>query len=93
MLLMISLQNSVAFTKSNFPCVFSNKIVVLALTKDFHLLFIRLKDQIIKRHLKFRADLHLFQKRFVIGWKNSRDGDITIPVSLKTIGSAGYRDQ
>ena len=30
MLLMISLQNSVAFTKSNFPCVSSNKVVVLS---------------------------------------------------------------
>ena len=40
-----------------------------------------------------RADLHLFQTWFVIGWKNNRDGDITMPVSLKTIGSAGYRDQ
>ena len=39
------------------------------------------------------ADLHLFRTRFVIGWGNNRDGDITMPVSLKTIGSAGYRDQ
>ena len=39
------------------------------------------------------ADLHLFQTRFVIGWENNRDGDITMPLSLKTIGSAGYRDQ
>ena len=39
------------------------------------------------------ADLHLFVTRFVIGWENSRDGDITMPLSLKTIGSAGYKDQ
>ena len=25
--------------------------------------------------------------------KNNIDGDITMPLSLKTIGSAGYRDQ
>ena len=31
--------------------------------------------------------------RFVIGWENNGDGDITMPLSLKTIGSAGYRDQ
>ena len=37
-------------------------------------------------------DLHQFQTRFVIGWENVRDGDITIPLSLKTKGSAGYRD-
>ena len=37
------------------------------------------------------ADLHLFQTRFVIGWENNRDGDKTMPLSLKTIGSAGYR--
>ena len=29
----------------------------------------------------------------VIGWENNMDGDITMPISLKTIGSAGYRDQ
>ena len=40
-----------------------------------------------------RADLHLFRTRFVIGWENNKDGDITMPLSLKTIGSAGYRDQ
>ena len=40
-----------------------------------------------------RADLHLFRTRFVIGWENSRDGDITMPLSLKTIGSGSYRDQ
>ena len=39
------------------------------------------------------ADLHLFHIRFVIGWENDRDGDMTMPLSLKTIGSAGYRDQ
>ena len=38
-------------------------------------------------------DLHLFQTRFVIDRENNRDGDITIPLSRKTIGSAGYRDQ
>ena len=26
---------------------------------------------------------------FVIGWENNMDGDITMPLSLKTIGSAG----
>ena len=39
------------------------------------------------------ADLHLFQTKFVIGWENNRDGDIIMPLSLKTIGNAGYRDQ
>ena len=39
------------------------------------------------------TDLHLFQTRFVIGWENNRDVDITMPLSLKTIGSAGYKDQ
>ena len=40
------------------------------------------------------ADLHLFLIRFVIGWENlNRDDDIIIPLSLKAIGSAGYRDQ
>ena len=42
------------------------------------------------------SDLHLFETRFVIGWekKNSRDGHITMPLSLKTIiDSTGYRDQ
>ena len=37
-------------------------------------------------------DLHRFQTRFVINWENNRDGEITVPLSLKTIGSAGYRD-
>ena len=40
-----------------------------------------------------RADLNLFQTRFGIGWENNRDGDMTMPLSLKTIGNAGYRDQ
>ena len=39
------------------------------------------------------ADLYLFQTMFVIGWENNWVGDITIPLSLKTVGSAGYRDQ
>ena len=39
------------------------------------------------------ADLHLFQTRLMIGWEKSRDDDITMPLSLKAIGSAGYRDQ
>ena len=38
-------------------------------------------------------DLHLFQTRFVIGWENNGNGDITMPLSLKTTGSAGYKDQ
>ena len=38
------------------------------------------------------ADLHLFQTRFVIRWENKRDGDITMPLSLESIGSAGYMD-
>ena len=42
---------------------------------------------------KGRTDLHLLQRRFVIGWESNRYGDITMPLSLKTIGSAGYRDQ
>ena len=36
--------------------------------------------------LLFWADLHLSQTRFVISWKNNRDGDIIMPLSLKTIG-------
>ena len=40
-----------------------------------------------------RADPHLFQTTIVIGWKNNRDGDITMPIFLKTIGSEGYRHQ
>ena len=40
------------------------------------------------------ADLHpWFQTRFVIGWENNRNDDITMPLSLKAIGNAGYRDQ
>ena len=31
--------------------------------------------------------------RFVIGSENNMDGNITMPLSLKTIGSVGYRDQ
>ena len=45
------------------------------------------------RKSKSRVDLHEFQTRFVIGWENNRDGDITMPLSLKTIGCAGCRDQ
>ena len=37
-----------------------------------------------------RADLQVFQTRWL---KNNKDGDISIPLSLKTIGNAGYRDQ
>ena len=44
-------------------------------------------------HIALWADLDLFQTRFVIGWENNGDGDITMPPPLKTIGSAGYRDQ
>ena len=44
-------------------------------------------------HLDFGTDLHLFQTTFVICWENNRDGDITMPLSLKTIGNAGYSDQ
>ena len=39
------------------------------------------------------ADLYLFQTRLVIGWENNGDGDITMPLSPKTIGSAGDKDQ
>ena len=39
------------------------------------------------------ANQHQFQTRFVIGWENNRNDDITMPLSLKAIGSAGYRDQ
>ena len=92
---MISLQNSdlSLSPRAIFGVFLAIKLWFYALTKDFHLLFIRLKDQIIKRHLQFRADLHLFLKHFVIGWENNRDGDITMPLSLKTIGSAVYRYQ
>ena len=37
--------------------------------------------------------VHCIQTRFVIGWKNNKNGDISMPLSLKTIGNAGYRDQ
>ena len=41
-----------------------------------------------------RRKSHLpFKTRFVVSWENNGDGDITMPLSLKTIGSAGYRDQ
>ena len=43
--------------------------------------------------LEREVDQHLFQTRFLIGWENNRDGDITIPLYLKKIGSAGYKDQ
>ena len=39
------------------------------------------------------AELHLFQTRLMIGWEKSRDDDITMLLSLKAIGSVGYRDQ
>ena len=42
---------------------------------------------------KFGVNLHRFQIRFVIGWENNRDGDITMPLSRKTICCACYRDQ
>ena len=42
---------------------------------------------------KGRTDLHLFQTRFVVGWESNRNGDITIPLSLKTTGSVDYREQ
>ena len=45
------------------------------------------------RKSKSSVDLHRFQTRFVIGWENNRDGGITMPLSLKTIGCAGCRDQ
>ena len=38
------------------------------------------------------AYLRLFQTKIVIGWENNRDGDITMPLCLITIGSAGYKD-
>ena len=31
--------------------------------------------------------------KVLIGWVKDSDGDITMPISLKTIGNAGYRDQ
>ena len=37
-------------------------------------------------HLGFQVDLHRFQLRFVIGWENNKDGDITLPLSLKAKG-------
>ena len=40
-----------------------------------------------------RADLHISQTRFVIGWENKSNGDMTMPLSMKTIDSAGYKDQ
>ena len=43
--------------------------------------------------LEREVDQHLFQTRFLIGWENNRDGDITMPLYLKKIGSAGYKDQ
>ena len=40
-----------------------------------------------------RVCVYAVQTRFVTGWENNRDGYITMPLSLKTIGGAGYRDQ
>ena len=40
------------------------------------------------RQADSRADQHLFQTRFMIGLENNRDDDITMPLSLKAIGSA-----
>ena len=37
------------------------------------------------------ADLRVFQTKFAIGWENNGDGHKTMSLSLKTIGSAGYR--
>ena len=51
------------------------------------------QDQSCNNTRNSYADLHLFQTRFVIGWENNRDGDKTMPLSMKTIGSAGHRDQ
>ena len=62
---------------------------LLDISKQYtHVLFKRLF-----RQADSRADLHLIQTRFVIGWENNRDDDITMPLSPKAIGSAGYRDQ
>ena len=50
-------------------------------------------DGIHPRESKFRVNLHRLQTRFMNGWEKNRDGDIAMPLSLKTIGSAGYRDK
>ena len=69
--------------------ILKNKRHLLDISKQYtHVLLNRLF-----RQADSGADLHLFQTRFVIGWENNRDDDITIPLSLKAIGSAGYRDQ
>ena len=36
----------------------------------------------------FSDVLHLFERLFEIGWENNGNGDITMPLSLKTIDSA-----
>ena len=36
----------------------------------------------------FSGVLHLFERLFEIGWENNGNGDITMPLSLKTIDSA-----
>ena len=36
-------------------------------------------------HLMTRAILHLFERLFLISWKNNRDCHITMPLSLKTM--------
>ena len=73
-------------------------VLVILKNKRHYLLDISKKYTHVLFNRLFRqagsgADLHLFQTRFVIGWENSRDDDITMPLSLKVIGSAGYRDQ
>ena len=39
-------------------------------------------------NFSFRGRSALFERLFVIGWKNNRDRDITMPLSLKTMDSA-----
>ena len=43
-------------------------------------------------YLRLGPGLGPIPNKVVIGWENNMDGDKTMPISLKTIGSAGYRD-
>ena len=36
-----------------------------------------------------RICVYAVQTRFATGWENNRDGDITMPLSLKILGIAG----
>ena len=46
-------------------------------------LLLMVSDNIIHCDINYgknRANLHLFQRRFVIGWENNRDGNNNAPI-------------